>query len=337
LTVTVAIKAYNEASKIGAAIASALEAVEPLGGEVVLGDCRSQDDTVAVGRGYPIRIFQLTDPSDRSCGAGAQLAFQGVNTPFFYLMDGDMTLSSAFLPKALAWLQANSEYAGVGGEVSETLVANAEFRIREASARHEHHRREGDVDRLDGGGLYRMSAIQDVGYFSNRNLNSYEEFDLAARLRSKGWKLARIPVVAVQHHGHTTASLRLLWRRFASGQLGGAGAVLRAALDQAHLPHVLSSLKEVRYVVAIFAWWLAILSTALTHQIAFLTLILAPIAILCVRRRSVLLGLYSFLYWNLFGLGFAKNFLAKRMPTQWGVPAIEVSPLQWPAAPRSAL
>jgi hypothetical protein len=73
-----------------------------------------------------------------------------VDTPYFYLMDGDMRLREDFLSPALAYLEAHPGCAGVGGTVIETLIANEEFQIRQAAMAHEAHRREGPVDRLDG-------------------------------------------------------------------------------------------------------------------------------------------------------------------------------------------
>jgi glycosyltransferase involved in cell wall biosynthesis len=85
MTVTVAIKALNEEAHIRAALESALRAVAPLGGKVVLGDCGSRDRTVAIAQSLattaPLRILTLAHPDQRSCGAGAQLAYQGWTRP----------------------------------------------------------------------------------------------------------------------------------------------------------------------------------------------------------------------------------------------------------------
>ena len=45
---------------------------------------------------------------------------------------------------------------------------------------------------MNGGGLYRRSAIEQTGYLSDRNLHGYEEFDLGIRLRDAGWQLHRL-------------------------------------------------------------------------------------------------------------------------------------------------
>ncbi|GGY96503.1 glycosyltransferase [Novosphingobium colocasiae] len=311
VAVTIAIKAYNEADNIAAAIESALAAIAELGGgEVVLADCASTDGTAQIASRYPIRVLSLAKPDERSCGAGAQLAYQGVRTEFFYLMDGDMTLIPGFLPQALAWLQAHPDFAGVGGNVKDRYLENAEFLIREASLARDAHRREGPVDRLDGGGLYRAAAIEHLGYFADPALRSFEEFELAARLGVAGWKMARIDVDAVLHSGHRIDGLSLMWYRFTSGQMGGAGTLLRAALGKPHWRYTLAHLRQVRAVATVTGWWMLLLAGAIAGAwLAVALLVVIPAAFLGFRRRSLKLGLYSFLVWNLAAIATLRSFV----------------------------
>jgi glycosyltransferase involved in cell wall biosynthesis len=332
MTVTVAIKALNEADKIAAALESALRAVAPFGGRVVLADSGSSDDTLRIASAYPVTIVQLADPAQKCCGAGAQLAFQAVETPFFYLMDGDMVLRPDFLPAAMAWLDAHPDCAGVGGGVVELRLDNAEFQIRNAAMAREEHRRSGFVDRLDGGGLYRTDAVVALGYFANRNLRSYEEFDLAARLQAQGWRLARIDLAAVEHTGHGGGGYRLMLYRLSSGQMGGAGAVLRAALGTRRLGFVLRHLKQLWWLAVILAWWAAIpASLAFLPLWSAAALLLGPLLLLMVRRRSPALGLYSFCYWNLSAVAMLRALLTAQAPPERGVAVRRISGPREPA------
>lgn len=335
MTVTIAIKAYNEQEHIAAAIESALRVADQLGGRVVLADSASTDRTVEIARTYPIRILQLASPGERSCGAGAQLAFQGVDTPFFYLMDGDMRLDDRFVEAGLAFLREHPDCAGVGGTVVETLIANPEFRIRNEAMNREHHRRAGFVDRLDGGGLYRTSAVREAGYFANAQLRSFEEFDLAARLHAAGWKLARLPIKAVEHTGHTIGGMRLMRYRFLSGQMGGAGAVLRGAIGRRHFGFVVRRLSQVRVLVAVAVWWTAVLASVFAAHIPWAVAILAaPLLFLAVRRRSFSLGAYSFLYWNLSAVAMVRALLTPQKPPENGVAFTELTLLPGPPGSR---
>ncbi len=310
---TIGIKALNEERHIAAAIESAIAAAELADGTVLLADSGSDDRTVGFAGAYPVRIVQLADRAARSCGAGAQLAFQDCETEFFCLIDGDMVLQPAFVLAAIRYLRQHGDIAGVGGRVIERNLETEEFRIRAAAMATERHRREGIVDRLDGGGVYRVAALRSVGYFSDQNLKSFEEYDLAARLAQGGWKLARISVDAVEHNGHGGNGYRLLWRRLRSGQLSGAGQVLRGAIGQGHLPIVLRQLKHLHVAMAIWLWWAILVLTAVEMPAALLPLLVLPVAFLAYRRRSVVLGIFSFALWNATALGVVAGLFRRRV------------------------
>src|SRR5574337_959955 len=254
--VTVIVKALNEERHIEATIASALRAVDPVGGEVVLADSCSTDRTVELAMRYPIRIAQLAHADERCCGIGPQLGYQHSTGEFVYLMDGDMQLQRGFLEQALAFLLTHEQVAGVGGMVVERNTASMEYAMR--LARQPAHLASGRVDRLDGGGLYRRSAVDAAGYLSDRNLHAYEEFDLAVRLRSLGWQLWRLPVPAVDHFGHDAPPYRLLMRRWRSRYAWALGEQIRAAAGRPWLRLVLGGVRELRIYLAVWVWWFAL-------------------------------------------------------------------------------
>src|SRR3954468_10200662 len=196
---TVAIKALNEEANIERAIRSALRAIEGRSGEVVVADSLSRDRTVELASRYPVTVVQLLDGSDRSCGAGAQLAYQHARGEFLYLLDGDMELDPEIVEQGVAALRADPGLAGVGGWIVEVNQDNLEFQRR--AERHFQGDRPERVDRLQMGGLYRTAALREVGYLADPNLHSQEEFELGARLTSAGWRLERLPVPAIRHHG----------------------------------------------------------------------------------------------------------------------------------------
>lgn len=320
-TVSVIIKTLNEEARIARAIESALGAVSGLAAEVVLADSGSEDRTVEVASAYPIRIVQLLDPAERSCGIGLQLGFQHSHGEYLYLMDGDMQLQPDFMQQALSFLAQHPEVAGAGGALLETNTNNLEYRERSRRmADRETHRLPGPVDRLDGGALYRRCAIMEVGYLSDRNLHSYEEFDLAARLRARGWKLWRLPVDAVSHHGHTTHALRLMWRRWQTRYAWGTGELLRAALGQPWQRLVLRDLRELRLYAAVLAGWATLLLAgvtplaALERVVLVALLALSPMAVMTVRKRSALGAAYALLSWNVQAAGLLRGLLRRRRP-----------------------
>ena len=335
-TLTIGIKALNEERHIAQCLSSAVAAAAPFGGEVILADSGSVDRTIEIALRYPVRIVQLADPAERSCGTGAQLAFQQARGDYFYLLDGDMALEPEFLPAALAYLEAHPDVAGVGGIVNEANIEGEEFQIRRATLLKQSQVAERLVDRLDCGGLYRTSALRQAGYFADRNLHAFEEFELGARLRALGWKLARLDVPAIDHHGHTMGGYALMWRRIKSGYSGAPGEVLRGAIGKPHLRMVLSDLGHVRIGLVVIAWWVMLIAVIVTRKpVVALALLIVPWLFLSFRRGTLRLGLYSLAGWNVSAMGLITGFFRKRKAPSEPIAAIVLSPSE-PLAARSS-
>lgn len=321
--VSIVIKALNEERHIAGAIESALAALDGMNGEVVLADSASTDRTVQIASNYPIKIVCLSRPEDRSCGTGAQLAYQYSAGRYVCLIDGDMRLYKEFLGAAIEFLQANPEFAGVGGMIVERETGNFEY-VKRASAR-DPDRLPGVVTRLDCGGVYRREAIKTVGYLGDRNLHSAEELELGVRLNARGWKLARINVPAIDHYGHAGNAYSMLLRRWATGYAFGAGEIVRAALGESRFWLMLRRLRwELFLLAAVHAWWLALLVTpflfkgVLPATTAVPVLALLPFALMSLRCRSVNLGIYSVVAWNVYAAGLWPGLLHHRVdPLRW--------------------
>ncbi|WP_427913221.1 glycosyltransferase family 2 protein [Ramlibacter sp. MMS24-I3-19] len=327
--VSVVIKALNEEPNIAAAIESAIIALHEVGGEVILADSCSTDGTVREASRFPVRIVQLARQADRSCGAGPQLGYQHSQGEYVYIMDGDMKMVPGFLEQALTFLAQHPEIAGVGGRVVELNQESLEYRERsERGRRLEAHRAPGQVDRLDGGGLYRRRAIEEAGYISDRNLHSYEEFDLAVRLRALGWKLWRLPADAVTHYGHDAPPYQLLRRRWKSRYACGLGELVRGALGQPQMKLVLRGVRELRIYVAVLAWWAVLLSAPLwplaVAERAALVLALAagPLAVMALRKKSLARAVYSVVSWCVQAAGLVRGFFTPRQPPRALIPSL---------------
>ncbi|MGO4173644.1 glycosyltransferase family 2 protein [Bosea sp. TAF32] len=338
MKLTIGIKALNEERHIERALQSALAAAERFGGEVILADSGSTDDTLQIAARYPVKIVQFSDLSDRSCGAGAQLAFQHAQGEFFYILDGDMELHSAFLEAAIPFMERNPRIAGVGGRIEEVNAANHEFRVRRQALQSDSAFYPARIDRLDCGGLYRSSAVREVGYFADRNLHAFEEFELAARLASRGWELTRLDMPAVRHFGHTIASYALLRKRIRSKHTNAAGEVLRGALGRAHLGRVVSRLSQIRNGALIMIWWLLIAAALIAGSfragwlIVAVMALVAPIAFLWFRRGTLAGAAYSFVAWNLTAFGLLAGLASKRKPPLAPISAVVVKappPAAW--------
>lgn len=326
--VSIVIKAFNEESKIAAAVESALAAVDEVGGEVILADSNSTDRTVEIASRYPIRIVQLVHARERCCGAGPQLGYQHSRGEYVYLMDGDMQMLRGFLPMALMFLAQHPEAGGVGGRLVELNDESLEY--RERAARNAAHLSPGEVDRIDGGGLYRRRAVEEAGYLSDRNLHAYEEFDLAARLRSLGWKLWRIPVDAVTHRGHDAPPYRLLLRRWRTRYVCGSGELVRASVGKPAQRLVLRDVRELRIYAGVLLWWLALLAVALgpesaaARALGCAALVAAPFLVMTWRKRSLARATYSVVSWCFNAAGMVRGLAAPRRPPREPIASVIV-------------
>jgi glycosyltransferase involved in cell wall biosynthesis len=335
--VTIIIKALNEERHIATAIESAIAALQgiaiqgiaPQGmrGEIILADSASIDRTVEIAARYPIKIVSLTKLADRSCGAGVQLGYQYSTGRYVCLIDGDMRLHKPFLAAAIEFLETNPQFAGVGGMIVECETGNFEY-VKRANAA-DPDRLPGEVKRLDCGGVYRHDALEAAGYMGDRNLHGGEEFELGARLRALGWRLARINQPAIDHHGHSGDPYALLRRRWASRFAFSTGEVLRGTLGTSAFPLVLHKLRwELFLFAAVYAWWLALIAApflvhgpiAATLTVAALALL--PFVVMSLRCRSIGLGLYSVTAWNVYAAGLWPGLLRRRIdPTRW-IPSV---------------
>lgn len=315
--VSVIIKAYNEEAKITLAIESALAAVAAVdgGGEVILADSLSTDGTVETARAYPVRIVQLIDGQDRSCGVGAQLGMVAARGEFLYILDGDMELTADFLPQALARFDADPELAGVAGQVQEMHVVNQVFLRRQQSGETTTPGR--DLVCLNMGGLYRRAAVAELGYLTNRNLHAFEEFELGVRLVDAGWRLERIAVTAVRHYGHTDSTYALLWRRWRSRHAWGHGELLRQAWKRSHLPLAVRHLRLYRVAGFVAGSWLGLALLAWARGLTLPWAVAAAagywsavFAVMAVRKRSLPAAAYSLVAWHFTLAGLVRGLVA---------------------------
>lgn len=326
---SIIIKTLNEEAHIERTLQHVFLAVRNRNAEVIVADSASTDRTVELARRFPVRVFQLLNPGERSCGVGAQLGYQYSRGRFLLVMDGDMDLRPEFIDAALSRLQEDDRLAGVGGEVVDVNFDNIEYRARRARAGQ--HAKIGLVDRLNGGGLFRREAIVGAGYLTNRNLHSFEELEQGLRLQSLGWRLERLPMVAVEHHGHTTSMWTLLRRRWATGYALGPGELIRASFGQ---PWFLEACRTQQHLAVVIGWWLALLASlivlpqmgvsAASTAAAWFVLLLLPPLLMAIRRRDWALGAYSVIAWCSDATGLLCGLLRRQRDPRQPIGAREV-------------
>jgi glycosyltransferase involved in cell wall biosynthesis len=321
--VSIVIKAYNEEAHVADAVRSALAALERLQGqgEVILADSASTDRTVEIASGFPITIVQLANPQERRCGIGPQLGFQYATGDYVYILDGDMELDADFIQRGVAELDRDPVLGGVAGLVEQ--MSNASYQFRGLKRRRAESRA-GDVRWLDMGGLYRRRALDQAGYFSDRNLHAFEELELGFRLGQAGWVLRRLPVPAVRHRGYQLDSLALLRRRWRTRYLYGAGEVLWACWRR---PYFLQALATQKYLVLGLALWAGLLAGLLLLPVSpwllagVLVALLLLVTMRAWRTGSLKDAVIGQVVWQVHAIAMVRGVLAPKVDPRRPVPA----------------
>ena len=328
--VSIVIKALNEENHIAAALSSALAALEAVGGEVILADSGSADRTVEIALDYPVRVLQLKDFTERRCGIGPQLGYQRALGEFVYILDGDMELDPSFLPAALAAMAADPRLGGVGGLVEEASDASYQFRSRK---RRGSESIAGRCEWLDMGGLYRATALREVGYFSNRNLHAYEEMDLGLRLSARGWALRRIATRSVLHHGRTEGNWALLARRWRSRYLDGAGELLRAAVGRRYFFRAAATQRHLFMGLLI---WLGLIVGVISLGTTLWPLLITVGALVgltlmrTVRTGSIADACFGQVVWQVTALAMVRGFCTTPRDPMEPIAYVVIAPPQSP-------
>ena len=318
--VSIIIKTLNEEANIARAIESALVAAAPHGGEVIVADSGSRDQTVEIAMRYPTLVVQLKNFDERCCGIGPQLGYQHSSGEYIYVLDGDMQLDADFLRQALELLEHQPSLAAVGGLTREMRVRNIEFKNRGRHFLNRQVENGSEVECLVGGGLYRRRAIEDVCYLSDRNLHGFEEYDLGARLRQKGWRVVRINTYAVDHYSYQLSTYRLLWYRVRAGRLLALGEILRAGARAGYVKRAVVELRPIRFALGTLLFWaIAVLLASMAPSTGWLFVILAiaatlPTVAMIARSGSIAAGTYSVVVWHLTAVTLLLGLARTRKP-----------------------
>lgn len=320
--VSIIIKALNEERRIAACIEAAMRATAGLQAEIILVDSLSDDRTVAIAATYPVRIVQFERREDRGCGAAVELGWRYAKGDFVYLLDADMQLQPGFVRHALNWLLSHPDVAAVGGNLVDTKLRTLadEKRARVAAAL----KTPCEVDDLGGGGLYRCSAVAQAGYLAHRSLAAYEEAELGVRLRALGWRLVRLPDVAVLHEGHAETNRQMLARLWANGRAKSGAVFLKSAWGR---PWFKLVLRKLWHVVAVPVAHVLALSIAaisalllagpesgrgvLCGLVAWSAFWFLLVSVLGLRRRSLRQGVWQLALWHYWAIGTLVGMLQR--------------------------
>jgi hypothetical protein len=236
-----------------------------------------------------------------------------------------MEMVPGFLEEALKAFALDPSLAGVAGLIEDLGELNVEFRMRQTMP--SGHRQSGQVPYLGCGGLYRVSAVQSVGYLSNRNLHAFEELELGIRLACAGWKMIRLPCFSIKHHVHQTGGYTLLLRRLKSGYLMGSGEILRSSLGK---PYFRKVIPRFRYLYVTGLWLFTICIFMLlpfklgVRLLGSFVLFFFPFLVMTARYKDIGIGVFCIIQWVVSLLGALQGFLRSQVDPRSPVDSITI-------------
>lgn len=282
IPLSVVIITENEADQIADCIESVFAACRAVSSfEVILVDSASTDRTVNIAREYPITILRIPDTHTISCGAGRFVGDQVARGELVLHVDGDMTLTDAWLPRAMDYLQTHPETVGVEGwldRAEATTVA--------------------DVDTIGGVTLYDAEALAAIGGF-DPFLRGYEDIDVGFQLTTAGKQLARLPSVSAIHHDGQTVTEPI--RRLRQGYFLAPGQAIR---KHHRSPAILWKLvRRQRYKIGLLAWIGVGIISLISLPLVVTWLLGSIVGVAAIGHRRGVLDAVDFLGTKLLAIG----------------------------------
>jgi GT2 family glycosyltransferase len=305
----------NEEPWIESTLRAALAAVEPyVDSEVVLVDSCSADRTVAHAQQYPVRIVELRPNAPLSPALGRFVGQHLTSSRYILFVDGDTEIDAGWVATAIEYLDEHPHVAAVDGKLHELYYEDGRvvgsspdvFGAGDAPA---------EVEGLGGNAVYRRSALERVGSF-NPFIVSYEEAELAARLRRSGTVVVRLPAVMGTHRTGRRGSLQELGRRYRENLIKGYGQTLRIAIGQGTLlAHARSMKRYLQFQAVVACALVAGVASAVTRDARLVAgpLVLAALLVVLfmVRSRSLTKPFRLIADWAVWTLPMLRGFVER--------------------------
>jgi hypothetical protein len=257
----------------------------------------------------------LAPPARRTLtpGAARNAGFAACHDPLVLFVDADVEVQEAWLRRVLDASATDVATAGYWGRLEEWFTDESGERpgardlYRVGDTDH-------DSDYLATLALYRRSALERVGAYDPR-LNSEEDFELGLRLRRAGFRLRSLAPFAARHWSGPRPSFSEIGRRWATGLCFGQGQVLRLSLGR---PGLSAHASRQRLYFATLAFWLASVPALAFGGSRGLALwgaaLVALVALMAVRKRSLRLGVHAVLMWTVNTAGMVVGFVLGGAP-----------------------
>ncbi len=220
ILLSVIIPCKNEEKNIERCIRSVIDQTKSIQNtEILVVDSVSTDKSIEKAKKFPVSIIQLKPDWFSSPASARYLGCLNTIGKYIFVIDADMELLPGFLERAIDFLDADEQIAGVAGMGAECYEEGG---VLEDMYKREKRLRQ--VKLLAGAALFKRSALELSGYF-NPFLKAEEEHELCVRLDKAGFKLFTLPQAMIKHY--TSLGMDNFERRLKAGMFRGIGQMFR--------------------------------------------------------------------------------------------------------------
>jgi glycosyltransferase involved in cell wall biosynthesis len=326
----------NEERWIETCVRSVLAALDSFpGAEVVVVDSCSQDATVDLARRFPVRVLELQPSELRSAALGRLVGERVTRSRHVLFVDGDTKIHAEWVRAAVEYLETHPHVGGVAGKLHE-LYFKGDRLVGENPDCFGAGPEPEEVDQLGGNAIYRRAALDAVGSF-NPYVVSYEEAELAERMRQAGSVVVRLPIVLGTHHTGPAGTLAELRRRRRENLIKGYGQALRLGLrNGTFVAHARHMARYLQFLGCVACGVIALLASIATGDWRFAGAWVAGgglfLAAFMVRSRSLTKPLRLVLDWSVWSGPLVRGFLERPRDPRSLVPTDLISAEHIPGA-----
>jgi glycosyltransferase involved in cell wall biosynthesis len=297
--VSIAIIGKNEAANIRECILSVLEMDYPQELlEIMYIDTGSTDGTQEIAKTLGVRVVEVLSKTP-SAALARNIGLSESRNEIIHFIDGDMTIASSYLRKAVDKL-ASGDMVCVFGRVVEkradinwiSRMLSVDWKTKEG----------GYANAPGGGGTFLKSVLQQIGGYNN-GLTLAEETDIGIRLRNIGQKIYMIDDTMAIHDYGVNNFRELVKRYYGQGRgrfrtMIASNVPLEIRKWSYSLP-LQAAVMLILMAIMIYYGYLSatIILMALYPVIYFIRVIITDWKYIVTRKYGLNAFLYSYIYY----------------------------------------
>lgn len=164
--------------------------------EIIVVDNNSSDNSVnMIKQSFP-EVKIINNTKNYGFGKACNIAFKDCDSEYVILLNQDSKVGKTWLKELVKVLDNNPDVAccGAAEHPYDTLLSNSKILSESKNIN--------DQVWMGGGSvIYRMSALQSIGFFDEFYFMYCEDIDLSWRLKLAGWRIVLNPKAVWHHYG----------------------------------------------------------------------------------------------------------------------------------------